>query len=37
MHGLGLPEYSSLERLRSKLFVALEHFASEGGQAFHFD
>jgi hypothetical protein len=37
MHGLGLPEYRSVEKLREKLFIALESFAAPGGDAFHFD
>jgi hypothetical protein len=37
MHGLGLPEYRSVEKLREKLFIALESFAAPGGDAFHLD
>jgi hypothetical protein len=37
MHGLGLPQYSSPEKLREKLFMALESFAAPGGDAFHLD
>jgi len=37
MHGLGLPAYSSVGKLREKLFMALENFAVPGGNAFHLD
>jgi hypothetical protein len=37
MHGLGLPAYGSAEKLKEKLFVALESFAAPGGDAFYLD
>ena len=37
MHGLGLPAYRSAEKLREKLFIALESFSAPGGDAFHLD
>jgi len=37
MHGLGLPAYNSAEKLREKLFMALESFSAPGGGAFHLD
>lgn len=37
MHGLGLPAYGSLEKLKEKLFMALESFSAPGGDAFHLD